>query len=119
MLLESFTSLIIICGIQQITTLCNVHASTGILRAAYLDVVRKSEGVPLVCESCRADALTSVAMPVGDSTHITGDSVTLPSMDASTIASALTVENNENATTDSTDEQHSDLIVSECYDVFQ
>ena len=46
--------------------------STGLLRAAYLDAVRKNEGIPFVCEPCRADALESLAMPVRDSTHITG-----------------------------------------------
>ena len=47
--------------------------STGLSRAAYLDTVRKNEGIPFVCEPCRADALESLAMPVRDSTHITGD----------------------------------------------
>ena len=47
--------------------------STGLSRAAYLDAVRKNEGIPFVCEPCRADALESLAMPVRDSTHITGD----------------------------------------------
>ena len=35
--------------------------------------MRKNEGIPFVCEPCRADALESLAMPVRDSTHITGD----------------------------------------------
>ena len=102
---------------QQDTALC-LHMSTGLSRAAYLDAVRQNDGIPFVCEPCRADALESLAMPVRDSTHITGDSATLPSMDASTIAAAETAENSGNACADSADEQHSDLRVSEIYDVF-
>ena len=92
--------------------------STGLSRDAYLDAVRKNEGIPFLCEPCRADALESLAMPVRDSTHIAGDSATLPSMDASIIAAAVPGDSSGNDSANLLDEQQSNLGVSDSYDVF-